>query len=59
MLTVLTSQRRFSEVLFRLRAHTRMSVAMELTKTMMTIGLYYARIHSSVGLYMNRERRLL
>jgi len=38
-------------------ACTRLSVAMELSKTMMTttIGLYCARIRSSVGPYTNRK----
>jgi len=40
-------------------AHTCMSVAMELTKTMMAIVLYYARIRSSVGLYANRVGHLM
>jgi len=42
-------------------ACTRLSVAMELSKTMMTttIGLYYARMRSPVGPYTNREWRRL
>ena len=41
-------------------ACTRLSVAMELSKTMTTtIGLYYALMRSPVGPYTNREWRRL
>jgi len=46
---ILANRRWFSYVPFTLRAH----------KTMMTICLYCAWIRLSVGLFMNRERRLL